>query len=149
MVDSSKVSNGSPAAPPSLKKSSSSSKNQTSIAGFFRKKDPEAVSNGTPTINGSALPLHVSPKKKGVKKLPKASNHHNLTPAPSSDAVEDIEEEQEVKSVRLNGAHAPNGLPSPVTPASIGARNDVVADDTAPKGFYSPPRKVRFRAHRY
>ena len=134
--------NGSNSTPPSLKKSSSSSKNQTSIAGFFRKKDQEAASNATPRINGSALPVHSSPKKNGCKK-PSVTSSQSLTPAPSSDAVEEMEVEVDVKSMKNNGNHKSIGLPSPITPASAVAISDGAGDAMDPKGFYSPSRKVR------
>ena len=141
MPASSKTINGTPTAPPALKKSSSSSKNQTSIAGFFKKKDSEAVANGLPKINGSSLPVHSSPKRSGLKKSSRALQQ-NLTPAPSSDAAEDVTEEAGPSAPKLNGNHTPNGLPSPVTPASALAVGDGTVDDIAPKGFYSPSRKV-------
>lgn len=130
------------AAPPSLKKSSSSSKNQTSIAGFFKRKGPETMTGGTPKINGSALPMHRSPKKNGVDKPTRFLNH-SLTPAPSSDAAEEVkEEDNDAKPARLDGNPTPNGLPSPITPASAIGVGDGAVDDIAPKGFYSPSRKV-------
>ena len=143
MVGSSKSTNDTPSAPPLLKKSSSSSKNQTSIAGFFRRKDLEAATDGTPKINGSALPVHSSPKKNRPKKWPGASSQ-SLTPAPSSDAADEVKEEEEVRAVNPNAGPVSNGLPSPITPASTVGKGDVAADDTAPKGFYSPSRKVSF-----
>jgi len=148
MVGSSKITNGTPAPPPSLKKSTSSSKNQTSIAGFFRKKDSGPATIGTPKINGSALPVHASPKKHGLKKLSSAPSQ-SLTPAPSSDAAEEVIEEEDKKLAKLNGNGINNGLPSPITPAGTVAVIDGAADDIAPKGFYSPSRKVCFYIRKF
>ena len=141
MPGSTKIANESTSAPPSLKKSSSSSKNQTSIAGFFRKRDSETASSATPKINGSALPVHSSPKKNGFKK-PSVTSSQSLTPAPSSDAVEEKDEETDVKPIKVDGNHKSNGLPSPITPASAVTIDKSTVDEIAPKGFYSPSRKV-------
>lgn len=142
MPSSSQSANETPPAPPSLKKSSSSSKNQTSIAGFFRKKDPAAAVNGAPKINGSSLPVHSSPKKNGLKKSIGAPSQ-TLTPAPSSDAAEEVKDDHDKRMSNLNGGLVSNGLPSPITPAGTIGVCDGAVDDAAPKGFYSPSRKVR------
>ena len=89
-----------------------------------------------PKSSGLILPVNGPKKKNGIKSSPRGSDQ-SLTPAPSSDAVEDlVEEVQETKTVKMNGHGSPNGLPSPTS----------AVDDGAPKGFYSPSRKVGFRA---
>lgn len=133
--------NSSPAAPPSLQKSTSSSKNQTSIAGFFRKKDSVASTNGTPSITGRGLPVNNLSKSNGIKKT-SFSSSQSLTPAPSSDAVDELGEEAEMRPVKKTGKHAFNGLPSPMTPASVVDATDPGQENIVPKGFYSPSRKV-------
>lgn len=138
MAGPSKTATTTPAPPASLKKSTSSSKNQTSIAGFFRKKDPEASTNGTPKINGSALPVTTISKTNGSK-IHRGASSQSLTPALSSDAAEEIQDEEDARSTRPIIKQASNGLPSPITPASVA---DQEADDAVPKGFYSPSRKV-------
>jgi len=141
MAPSTKTPNGTPSAPPaSLKKSTSSSKNQTSIAGFFRKaQGTQASTNDAPRLHSSTLPIN-GLAKKGANR----GSSQSLTPAPSSDAVapEDVKEEENIKPVKRNG-NVSNGLPSPITPASAVNAGDGVGDDVVPKGFYSPSRKVR------
>ena len=129
-------------APPSLKKSASgsqSSKNQTSIAGFFQRKASAPAVNGTPPTNGSVLPVRNSPSHK-TKRSTEGSNQ-SLTPAPSSDAVEQ-EERDAPRPVVAKGHTKGNGLPSPITPAGIVNGDSPVQGHTIPTGFYSPSRKV-------
>ncbi|KAL8814089.1 MAG: hypothetical protein Q9223_006660, partial [Gallowayella weberi] len=125
-----------PSAPlPSLKKSSSSqsSKNQKSITGFFQKKSSNNDTtplDGLPTINRSKL----SALTKTATQGPRSS----LTPAPSSDAIEEPQSDQQLPS-RLNGIGAANSLPSPITPASgveTGSVNGL-------SQFNSPSRKAK------
>ena len=127
-------------APPQLKKSASSSK-QTSIAGFFRKKDSVPATSGISRANGSSLPIHISPRRDGPKKPAKGSNQ-SLTPAPSSDAIDEEKENEEPRLAKPNGIGPSHGLPSPITPANTGGVGDRAVDDIAPKSFYSPSRKV-------
>ena len=127
---SSKSSNSARATPtPSLSKSNSSSKNQTSIAGFFKKKSQEPHTTGTPKINGASLPFN-SPIRKT----------QSMTPAPSSDPVEEIDEEKDASPIISNRQNGSKTLPSPITPAS--ALNEIDGNEV-PVGFYSPSRKVR------
>lgn len=128
--------NSSPAAPPALKKSTSSSKSQTSIAGFFRKKDSVASTDGTPNNTATTLP-----KSNGIR-ISSISSSQSLTPAPSSDAAEELGGEVQKKPVKKMGNHASNGLPSPITPASVLDASDPGQENMVPKGFYSPSRKV-------
>lgn len=135
--------NSSPAAPPSLKKSTSSSKNQTSIAGFFKKKDPALSTNDTPRINGAALPIKSLSKTNGLKNSSGSSNQ-SLTPAPSSDGVDELRDEEVARPAYSKGNIGPNGLPSPITPANFIDASDPGQENLVPRGFYSPSRKVGF-----
>lgn len=132
MAGSSRIPQAAPA-PPSLKKSTSSSmssKSQMSIAGFFQKKLAEPSNISSPGSNGSTLPgaANIVLASKKIKKSTQGSDQ-SLTPAPSSDPVEH-DDVTESRPVMKSGRSKPNGLPSPVTPAGV------------PNGFYSPSRKV-------
>ncbi|KAL2038341.1 hypothetical protein N7G274_008990 [Stereocaulon virgatum] len=135
MAGSFKTPNGTPAPPSTLTKSTSNSKNQTLIAGFFKKSTPSThtTTDGMAKSGGSILPVNGPKMKNRIKSSPRGSDQ-SLTPAPSSDAVENlVEEVQETKNVNMNGHGSPNGLPSPAS----------AVDDGAPKGFYSPSRKAK------
>lgn len=131
-----------PPNPPSLQKSTSS-KSQKSILGFFQKKPAGTLQpqvNGVPSSTSPAaitttLPIG-SPKKRDTQKLvhkaPARVSQH-LTPAPSSDAIEDDDEDQTVQPARKRKMN--NSLPSPVTPGNVEAG---VVDLGS-----SPSRKVR------
>ncbi|KAL9024700.1 MAG: hypothetical protein Q9196_006318 [Gyalolechia fulgens] len=117
--------------PPALKKSSSSgqsgNKNQKTIMGFFQKKPSDSSPreiNGLPPVNGS------------VTRGPSSS----LTPAPSSDALE--EPDSPLKAPNPKNIGFANGLPSPVTPAGVA----VAGQSTSANGllpFNSPSRKAK------
>ncbi|KAL9001712.1 MAG: hypothetical protein Q9188_005324 [Gyalolechia gomerana] len=117
--------------PPTLKKSSSSglsgSKNQKTLMGFFQKKplnSSPCETNGLPPVNGSATRGYSS----------------SLTPAPSSDALEEPDSLLKVSSPKDIGLA--NGLPSPVTPAIVA----VTGQSTGANGllhFNSPSRKAK------
>ena len=144
MAGSSQTPNGAPAPPPSLKKSTSSSKNQTSIAGFFKKASIQPSTNGTAKPNSAILPVNGLARMSGAKKSPRGSSQ-SLTPTPSSDAAEGLDDEVvQPESVGVNGKGPSNSLPSPITPSNAAAVENQV-DVRAPKGFYSPSRKVRSR----
>lgn len=130
--------------PPSLIKSSSglqSSKSQQSITGFFQKSTNEAPRAATKLIsrkNSSSIPPN-SEKSSWSKKLSRGSSQ-SLTPAPSSDALEELLEEMEAKK---DSRVQTNGLPSPITPMSgaiSGSPPGSVA--TVTLNFNSPSRKV-------
>ena len=118
---------------------SSGVKAQKSILGFFGKKPAgsQQESSSIPsTLNGTAsLPIG-SPKKKLVPKAPSKVSQ-TLTPAPSSDAIEPDEDDEDVLPSKSRRA-AP-GLPSPVTPAGFDG-----AEETPPSFIPSstPIRKV-------
>ena len=132
--------------PPSLKKSTSgsqSSMSQKSIASFFPKRSVEGqaakvnVPTKLPNTPLSANGMRNKPLK------PARELSQSLTPAPSSDAVqeEDIKDEVLVNSARANGA---NGLPSPITPASGAVtEGSIPATNGSSLKFDSPSRKVR------
>ncbi len=145
MAPSAKTPNGTPAPPASLKKSTSSSKNQTSLAGFFKKSSVPAT-NGAPKLHSTTLPINGLARKNAANR----GSSQSMTPAPSSDAVvpEDVKEEKDNEPVKFNG-NASNGLPSPITPAGAVNGGDFLEDDAVPKGFYSPSRKVRSSVYLY
>lgn len=129
-----------PAPPASLKKSTSgsqSSKNQSSIASFFSKKPAEPPANGNPMNNGLLSRVNGCSEKNGGKKLSGGSSQ-SLTPAPSSDAVE---EDAQLAEAKVEKRFAkPSGLPSPITPATENISQ--VNGHKVPQAFYSPSRKV-------
>lgn len=84
-----------------------------------------------------------SPKKNGLRKSP-GSSSQSLTPAPNSDAAEEIKEEEVAQATDLKDKLDANGLPSPITPASAVDTKDQEKENIVPKGFYSPSRKVSF-----
>ncbi|MCJ1319232.1 DNA mismatch repair protein msh6 [Xylographa vitiligo] len=128
--------------PATLKKSTSgsqSSKNQKSILGFFQKRPTGAL---LPNINGASKtnPGPVAPALSSKKKLVQRSStavSQSLTPAPSSDAPEDEQEESVIAD--CNGRKL-NGLPSPITPASD---NNSLEDVVPYTSFTSPSRKAK------
>jgi hypothetical protein len=112
---------------PSFKKTASTGstgKSQKSILGFFQKKTVGALQ---PQINGVSssgrsieLPIG-SPKKKKQQLVSQGpSFSQSLTPAPSSDAIDVGEEEDEDDVQPAPKRRAGNGLPSPLTPAERG-----------------------------
>ena len=131
--------------PPSLKKSTSgsqSSMSQKSIASFFQKRHVEgqaAKVNVPAKLPTRSQPANGAPKKPSN---PARGSSSSLTPAPSSDAIQedDVEDEVLIKPMRINGA---GSLPSPVTPAG---HPTVTGAALAASGrsvkFDSPSRKV-------
>ena len=129
--------------PATLKKSTSgsqSSKNQKSILGFFHKRPTGPLQpniNGASKIDPELVIPAISSKKKLVQRSSTAVGQ-SLTPAPSSDAPEN---EQEESNTASSNGHRVNGLPSPITPAT----EDTILADVAPyTSFSSPSRKVTF-----
>ena len=123
MVGTSRISSASPANnPPSLKKSTSGSQSnmsQKSIASFFQKRNvegsaakvnvPSKLPNPTQAVNGT--------KQRGLPFNPARGSSQSLTPAPSSDAIEE-DDMEDVFQELVNGTGGANTLPSPITPAS-------------------------------
>ena len=152
MAGFSKISDSSPAAStPTLKKSTSgsqSSKNQKSILGFFQKRatDPSQTSN-----SGSSKPNGLSTysnevKKKTLAKIPVRGSSQSLTPAPSSDALEELDVLDEIlhkKGMRSEE----NGLPSPITPVpGVGGDGSQDVEPSSSLTFSSPSRQVSILA---
>lgn len=129
----------SPAAPPTLKKSTSSSqsmKNQSSIQSFFSKKAPSInPAHGTPNI-GQASASNGIPHR-NPKSAPNRGSSQSLTPAPSSDALEPPSSPSD--EIKIKKEPTGHGLPSPVTPAN----GDVPSEEASETIVYSSPsRKV-------
>lgn len=134
--------------PPSLKKSSSSqsSKNQKSIVGFFQKKKVESSpSNTPPALKNNNLPARsINTEKSNSSKTLARDLSQSLTPAPSSDTIE--EDSSEEKRESKEGLDIKdNGLPSPLTPLSDAAPGTLPVSTTkVTSNFDSPSRKVGF-----
>lgn len=148
MAGSSKISDSSPAAPPpTLKKSASgsqSSKNQKSILGFFQKRTSDS---SQPLSQGvlEADPLSKQSNnvtKKTLAKRPARGSSQSLTPAPSSDALEELDVQDEGPHRR--GMQSEEiGLPSPITPApGLGGGGPQDLEPSSLLIFSSPSRKV-------
>lgn len=116
-----------PTPTPSTLKKSSSSGGQRTLHGFFAKP-------ATPSSTGS-LPVRFSPRKSGLNdRLSTPSRSSQLTPQPSSDAVEPEEDHEETSKA----SQVPiKGLPSPVS-ADEGQANAV--EEVTVNG--TPSRKV-------
>ena len=131
---------------PSLKKSTSSSQseqNQRSILGFFQKKgNPvrQESTNATSKANGSRSSTQVLEKTTLVQRTPTTPSQI-LTPVPSSDAIEAMDDVDEADFNILNKMEAVIGLPSPLTPA-INAVNHAPTPVSGTQMFSSPSRKV-------
>ena len=139
MAPSSKSSNSARGTPaPSLTKSNSSSRNQTSIAGFFKKKSEDSNVVGTPKIDGTSLPISSFARKTAITISSRGSTQ-SMTPAPSSDPVEETVKEEDKSPINPGDHKGFNTLPSPITPAS--ALNEINGNGV-PAGFHSPSRKV-------
>ena len=70
-----------------------------------------------------------------------AGSSQSLTPAPSSDAAEEIKDEETEPEMPI-GHRVSNGLPSPITPAGVADASE--DGEGVPAGFYSPSRKVSY-----
>lgn len=131
--------------PPTLKKSSSSqsNKSQKSIVGFFKPKINEA---SQPAIQSSTNPnsskIPVREGKGRAARHVASSSSQSLTPAPSSDAIDATNSDEE-SVVKGRPPWVQQGLPSPITPLSGVTQAPPVSDDSkmAP-AFSSPSRKV-------
>ena len=132
--------------PPSLKKSTSgsqSSKDQKSILGFFQKKSDDASRKGATAqlkVNSSTLPLN-GPRKTTLPKGLARGSSQSLTPAPSSDALEEPDEEEKGQD-NLAATNGATGPMSPITPAVSAIGVDALDEDGFPSSFNSPSRKA-------
>ena len=117
-----------PTPTPSMLKKTSSSGGQRTLHGFFAKP-------ATPSSTGS-LPVRVSPRKPGLNdRLSAPTRSSQLTPQPSSDAVEPEQDYEETNKA----SQAPTKrVPSPVS-ADEGQTN--FAEEVTVNG--TPSRKVR------
>ena len=147
MAGSSKASRSSPATTPATLKKSTSSQKQKSIIGFFQKRTGEQTNDVS--IKSEDSPTAIgSPKPKTL--IPARSSSQSLTPAPSSDAVE--EPVEHFLNVKSETADTVNGLPSPTSPAETQVDVSAVAakangassgaSSGASMTFNSPSRKV-------
>lgn len=127
--------------PPSLKKTSSSqsSKNQKSIVGFFQKRS--ALTSPSSTQLASTNPSVQSDKSNSVKKVARGLSQ-SLTPAPSSDALEEDSSDDRAET-KEQSAEKDNGLPSPITPVSDAAAGNITPSTIkVTLNYNSPSRKV-------
>ena len=132
---------------PSLRKSASGSQseqNQKSILGFFQKKGTIArqeMKHSAPKINGSGSSTQILEKKTLVQRTPTTLPSQTLTPAPSSDTLEAVDDIDEDDFNILNKMEGVIGLPSPTTLAA-NAANDAATISSELLTFNSPSRKV-------
>lgn len=135
----------SPATPtPPLKKSTSNTqnvKNQKTLLGFFQKTPNTASSTSTlperlPTVSRKIGGL----RDKGVSR----SNSSQITPAPSSDALDEDDNIPE-QDVSQESFRTKRGLPSPVPSANGELVGQTIADAGELTAFGTPSRKVRYQ----
>ena len=112
---------------------------QKSILGFFRRgqASSQAKSSSTPKLNGTTS-LPIGSLKKQLVKGASSKPLQTLTPAPSSDAVVEEEDEDVVKPSKAKNKVV-TGLPSPVTPMGLDGSIDA---ETLCALTNSPSRKV-------
>lgn len=132
--------------PPSLNKTSSSqsSKNQKSIVGFFQKRSALTSPSSTQlasTNRDSPVSSVQSDKSNSVKKVARGLSQ-SLTPAPSSDALEEDSSDDRAET-KEQSAEKDNGLPSPITPVSDAAAGNIPPSTIkVTLNYNSPSRKV-------
>lgn len=132
--------------PPSLKKSSSSqsNKSQKSIIGFFQ---PKTTTTSQPVASSPANAISSNASSRWGGRVTSAkiiarSSSQSLTPAPSSDAINEAKSDEE-SGVKQESSHGRQGLPSPITPLSgVFARRPISSGSKMPLAFNSPSRKV-------
>ena len=133
--------------PPSLKKSSSSqsNKSQKSIVGFFQPKTTgtsQSVISSQANATSSNVSSHWG-RKANVAKHIASSSSQSLTPAPSSDALDEAKSD-EGSGFQQDSSHGRQGLPSPITPLSgVVSKPSDSRDLNMSLAFSSPSRKVR------
>lgn len=137
--------------PPALKKqnsSATSSKNQSSILGFFSKGPANGVAAAKQTLvksNGSRVndtdSISVQASQPTKKPAFKKAVVQSVTPVPSSDGP-DLASSQE-DGLDGTAAEVDPGLPSPSTPAKSSIKQ--VVKGGAAVDFSSPSRKVSTR----
>ena len=133
--------------PPSLKKqssSTSSTKNQTNLLGFFSKMPMNSktdAGNNDTKVNGSAATVNGTAVSNGIAKKPafRKSASKNMTPVPSSDAA-GPSSSQENENGGIPKEVDATGLLSPSTPAKKLAQESVHGNGLVIGS--SPSRKV-------
>lgn len=131
---------------PSLTKKTSStssttgSKQQKSILGFFSKASqngPSSASGKSANKDADSSPCLKETTKSNSNSLQLKKKAVNITPVPSSDAIEpsSSQENHSVSTVKV----LKDALPSPVTPAELPSKQAVAAKITMGS---SPSRKV-------
>ncbi|KAI9715476.1 MAG: hypothetical protein M1812_005952 [Candelaria pacifica] len=135
----------SPAPPPTLKKSTSSTqsmKGQSSIQSFFSKR-PGAVgsASATPSRAGPANPNSIP--HRNAKSAVNRGSSQSLTPAPSSDALQPPSSPSD--GVKVKKEPRGYGLPSPITPAN----GDVPTEELGEEAVYSSPSRKSKKAVNY
>ena len=131
---------------PTLKKSSSSqsNKSQKSIVGFFQPKTTTtSQSVASSQVNAaSSKAFSLRGDRKASANIIASSSSQSLTPAPSSDAINEPKSDEEPGYEQQSSNNRP-GLPSPITPLSgVVARPPISSDSKMKLAFNSPSRKV-------
>lgn len=136
---------------PSLRKSNSSSANQKSIASFFQKKpiEPSQTEVKVTTVNFDSVTKTITSSNGTHSKQPFLGSSSSLTPAPSSDAVEQGDSpirNQPNTAKALESQN--NGLPSPITPVNERTyeAKPKINGTSLTLNFDSPSRKVSLRS---
>lgn len=135
---------------PSLKKSSSSqsSKNQKSIVGFFQRSG-NTSSPSTQLASGDKdfSVRSVKSEKPNPYKKPVRAISQSLTPAPSSDTLEEDSPEENSETKKYPNKKD-NGLPSPTSPTDDLTSEKLPANTAKMTlNFNSPSRKVSVIYH--
>lgn len=131
---------------PSLKKSSSSqsNKSQKSIVGFFQPKT-STTSRSTASSQVNAASFKASSHREdrtASAKIIASSSSQSLTPAPSSDALNEPKSDEEPR-YEHKSSDGRQRLPSPITPLSDSIAAPPISSDSKMKlAFNSPSRKV-------
>ncbi|KAL1876183.1 hypothetical protein VTK73DRAFT_9621 [Phialemonium thermophilum] len=122
-------------APPGL---SGSTGKQRSILGFFSKAGGAGAQTSTPTSAGKkSSPACLKESTTKSNTLSTANRTANITPAPSSDAIEPSSSQENATSPVLKVPHS--HLPSPVTPAETVVQETGLGTDLAS----SPSRRAK------
>lgn len=133
---------------PTLKKSSSSqsNKSQKSIVGFFQPKTSTSSQSAASSQANAAAAASKTSSHRGDRiasaKIIASSSSQSLTPAPSSDAINEPKSDEE-PGYEQKSSNNRQGLPSPITPLSgIVAGPPISSDSKMELAFNSPSRKV-------
>ncbi|ROV99650.1 hypothetical protein VSDG_03104 [Cytospora chrysosperma] len=128
-------------------KTPSSTGKQQSILGFFSKASTQPKSNSaTPTSNKATPASKGNTKSSCLKETTKsnslsfAKRSVNITPVPSSDAVEPLSSQENLDAMVLDTKISSDSLPSPSSPTELDDKTAVAAK-VLPSS--SPTRKVK------